>query len=477
MKPKSIVKNSVFNVLYKGLTALFPFIVTVYVSRVLLPGGVGKVSYANTVVLYFVTLAALGIPNYGVKIIAQSKTSREQSKDFFELFCINFISTIICTVAYYAMISFVPHFQNEPMLYRVMGLLLILNVFNIDWFYQGLEEYAYIATRSLLVKVLSIVAIILTVKEEQDYVTYALILCLASAGNYLLNVLHAKKYIVFGDYKLEFRKHMKPVLVLLASAVATEVYTMLDTLMLEHFHGEVSVGLYSNSVKVVRLVYMVVISVVATFYPRISSYVKAGEKTKLNELMSQGVKIILLLACPCFIGLMVVSDVFVPVFFGEAFVLATNTLRILSVLIVVFSVAYFLGHIVLISAGKESSILMITLIGALANGLMNSFLIPAFAQEGAAVASVLSEILVTVLLVMKSKKYFHVSLGLKFVASVALSCLVMLCVELALHGYADKTPLGLALLIAVGVVAFFGMTFLTKNELIDMMMKRIRKKR
>lgn len=69
---------------YKGFTALFPLITTSYVSHVLLPAGVGRVSYANTIAAYFVLIASLGLPSYGVKAIAQSNVNKEQrSRTFF----------------------------------------------------------------------------------------------------------------------------------------------------------------------------------------------------------------------------------------------------------------------------------------------------------------------------------------------------------------------------------------------------------
>ena len=82
MPRKSIAKNSFYNLLYKGFTALFPLLTTSYISRVLLPDGVGIVAYANTIVNYFVVVAALGIPNYGVKVIA-SKHSTPRFSAFY----------------------------------------------------------------------------------------------------------------------------------------------------------------------------------------------------------------------------------------------------------------------------------------------------------------------------------------------------------------------------------------------------------
>ena len=79
---KSIAKNSLYNLLYKGFTALFPLLTTSYISRVLMPEGVGTVAYANTVVTYFVTIAALGIPNYGVKLIASYRSDENKRSNW-----------------------------------------------------------------------------------------------------------------------------------------------------------------------------------------------------------------------------------------------------------------------------------------------------------------------------------------------------------------------------------------------------------
>ena len=338
---KSLVKNSIFNMIYKGFTALFPLITTSYISRVLLPAGVGRVGYANTIVAYFVLIASLGIPTYGVKAIAQSGETKEgRSRTFWELFFINLAATLMCIVAYYVFVDNFPHFADRKLLFQIMGLMLVLNIFNIDWFYQGMEEYSYIATRSIIVKILSFVAMLLFVKKAKDYVIYAFILCVATAGNNLLNAWNLRKYIGKPDVGLHPGRHLKPVLILLASTIATEIYTMLDTIMLEYYHGETCVGYYSNPVKIVRMTYTVVIALVAVFYPRISYHYKQKEYDRCNELLSRGFKIMLLLALPCTVGIGITAEYIVPFLFGEAFLPSIGTLRILSVLVLVFSVAH-----------------------------------------------------------------------------------------------------------------------------------------
>lgn len=482
MGKKSLVKNSIFNMAYRGFTALFPLVTTTYISRVLLAEGVGKVTYANTIVSYFVFFASLGLPSYGVKAIAQNDETKEQrSKTFFELFSINLIATLLCIIAYYLFVNHFPYFADRKTLFNIMGILLILNIFNIDWFYQGMEEYSYIATRSFVVKLVSLVLMILLVKEREDYLIYALILCIATAGNNLLNAVQLRKYLTLsvfrdGQKRLSLGQHMRPVLILLASTIATEVYMMLDTVMLEYFHGEAYVAYYSNAVKVVRMVYTIVIALVAVFYPRISMYYKQNMQAECNNLLSKGTQILLLLALPCSFGLILTADYVVPLLFGREFLPTIQTLRILSVLVLVFSIAYFLGHIVLTATGMERKILHATVAGAVVNAVVNTMLIPAFGQDGAAIASVLSELVVTAVLLWHAGKHYKLTISRNYIGSVAGALLVMAVEVLVLRHLLGSTPWLVLPMIAVAAVCYLGILILLKNELVLELLHKVLKR-
>ena len=464
---KSIAKNSLYNTIYKGFTALFPLITTTYISRVLLADGVGKVSYANTIVTYFVMIASLGIPNYGIKAIAQSNENKiSRSTTVLELFAINSVSTTICIIAYYIMVNTFPYFSYRSEIFNVFGLMIILNYFNFDWFYQGIEEYSYIATRSIIVKILCFVLMLVFVRTSDDYIKYSGILCFATAGNYILNTVNLRKYTCIKHESIDIKKHLKPVLILLASAVAQEVYTMLDTVMLEYFHGTICVGYYSNSVKIIRMVYTLTIAMVGAFYPRISQYIKEGKEKERDELLSQGTKIILLVSLPAVIGLLLTAKSIVPIFFGNSFIPAIYTIEILSVLIVVFSIAYFLGHVVLMACGQEGYILKATIAGAISNFVLNICLIPLFEQNGAAIASVFAETLVTVFLLKYSFRCFALQINSHFYFSLILSSAIMGLSVYAISIFVNDLFYSLIVSVFVGIIVYFGMLLLLKNSVV-----------
>lgn len=482
---KNIAMNSIYNMIYKGFTALFPLLTTTYIARTLLPEMVGLVSYANTIVIYFTTIASLGIPNYGVKEISKyGDDIQGRSKAFSELFSINFTSTVFCIIIYYIFVNSFFYFQEQRPVFNTMGLMLILNLFNVDWFYQGMEEYGIIAARGMIVKILSFVAMLIFVKNPDDYLKYALILCLATAGNYIFNMVILRKFISIKKYTLNIRQHLKPIFILLASSIATELYMALDTIMLEYFHGSANVAYYSNATKIIRMIYTMVIAFVATFYPRISYYIQNDKIDKSNNLIEKGFDVILLMALPCVVGVMSTAKYIILILFGEQYTNSISVLKIASILVLVFSVAYLFGHVVLMASGREKYILRATVSGAVVNAILNYCLIPFHAENGAIIASIVSEITVTSILVFYSKKNFSLKKDIKFLISILISILAMIIGIIVTKSwlfFSDSNVLQLIEIVIIAVFVYVVTLIITKNrfltEVKNMVIDRIEKRR
>ena len=353
MKKKSIAKNSLYNSLYSGVNVIFPLISITYFSRILLPEGFGKIEYARSIVIYFLTTASLGIPIYGVKLIAQAGDDLiKRSRSFWEMFYLNALSTIISSITYYIFISCCDYFDGRRTLFYIIGCLLLLNIANIDWYYQGIEDYGYITKRSIAIKIISFILMVIFVKNFNDYTIYAAFICFAAAGNYIFNIFHIRGQIKFIDIRnCHIFSNIKPILILLASTLATEIYNMLDSVLLEFFHGEIYVGYYSNAVKIVKFIYVLMTSIIVPFYPRISAYIKEHMIDDANNLISIGCKVLIIFAFPASIGIFFTADALVAILLGNSFIPAINCIKILSVLIIIFSFASLLGHIVLIASG------------------------------------------------------------------------------------------------------------------------------
>jgi O-antigen/teichoic acid export membrane protein len=82
-KEHSLKVNLIFSALYQVLILIIPFITAPYISRVLLPTGVGSYSYSYSYVTFFVTLATFGTLDYGTVIIAKKEIIKKPILSFF----------------------------------------------------------------------------------------------------------------------------------------------------------------------------------------------------------------------------------------------------------------------------------------------------------------------------------------------------------------------------------------------------------
>lgn len=454
-KNSNVAINGLFFAGYRVLNILFPLITSVYVARVLLPSGTGRVAYAQNVVTYFTLLASLGLPTYGTREIARTLSSEEKyNETFFELISINTISTTICAVAYYTLCFTTPSFRNDLQLYLVAGLAIVLNYFNIDWLYQGREEYKYIAIRGFLIKALSVALLFLVVREQSDYVAYAGIYCLVLGGNNFVNCIGLKRRVHFTKRKLNLKRHLKPIIILFATTVAIELYTMLDTTMLGIMCSDQVVGYYSYAMKTTKIIITVLTAATTVLLPRLSSTYHISRE-RYKSLANKGIAFLVSVSIPISTYMYFNAYDIVVFLYGNHYENAVETLKILALLIPFISFSTYLGAQILCSANCERDMLVAVSIGAITNILMNAILIPRFYQNGAAIASVASEFIVMLCDAYFVKRIIELRIPIKTVmVTVVTSMSVAIC-TLIIHEYVSSMFLRL-LIAGITMVVVFG---------------------
>ena len=105
----SLKVNFIMNAILTLSSFLFPLITFPYISRILLPAGTGKVSFATSLVSYFAMLAQLGIPTYGIRACARVRDDRrELTQTTHELLYINMIMCVVSYIIFFLVLGLVP---------------------------------------------------------------------------------------------------------------------------------------------------------------------------------------------------------------------------------------------------------------------------------------------------------------------------------------------------------------------------------
>lgn len=384
------------NFLLSITNLLFPFLTFPYVSRILLSEGIGKVSFATAVVSYFTLVAALGIPTYGIRACAVVREDRRQlSKTVQELIIIHIISTLIICVCFGVALFTVPKFYESKELLLIIGSNIILNVFGVNWLYSALEQYTYIAMRSICFKLLSIILMFIIIKKTEDVILYGGLSVLASAGSNIMNFINMKKHIDIkfqGDY--DFKRHFKPILILFAQTMSITIYANLDTVMLGFIKDNNQVGLYDAAVKMKMVCIQLVSSLGAVLLPRLSYLIKNEEWGAFYKLIVKSMEFVAIISIPLTAYCMIFSQEIIIFLSGKSFLAAQAATKIISPTIILIGFSNILGLQILTPMKKEVVVLGSVFGGAVIDLILNCLFIPKAGAAGAALGTLCAEAVV-----------------------------------------------------------------------------------
>ena len=375
---------------------VFPLITFPYVSRVLGPAGTGAVSFANSFVMYFLMISQLGIPTYGIRACAQVRENKmELSRTVQELVIINLVISAVMYVLLFISIATVPRLQSDRTLYLVVSSMILLNAVGMEWMYKGLEEYTFITIRSVIFKALALVFMFLLIREKEDYVIYGGIAVFAAYASNLVNLAYAGKYITMrpvGSY--DFRRHFKAVV--FAMSVATTIYTNLDVVMLGFMTTKVDTGYYDAAVKIKNILVSIVTSLGAVLLPRSAYYVEQGMMDKFREVSRKAIRFVFLFAFPLTLYFILFAGEGIYFLSGQQYGGSIRPMQIIMPTLVFIGLSNILGLQILVPTGKEKTVLYSEIAGAVTDLALNALLIPRFHASGAAMGTVMAELVVLI---------------------------------------------------------------------------------
>ncbi len=469
MKSSSIKINFIMNAVLTISAFIFPLITFPYVSRILGPSGTGNVSFATSIVTYFSLFAQLGIPTYGIRATARVRDDKKLlSKTVQEIFIINVIMSIITYIVFFIVLNCVPQMNADKLLFIIISSTILFNAIGMDWLFKGLEKYTYITFVSILFKFIAVILMFVFIHKQSDYVIYGAISIFAASASNICNFTNAHKYITLrpiGDY--EFKQHLRPILIFFAMSCATTIYTNLDTVMLGFMKDNVEVGYYNAAVKIKSVLLGVVTSLGTVLLPRASYYIENNEIDEFKRISSKAINFVVLISFPLALYFVLFAKEGIYFLSGDAYTNAILPMQILMPTLIFIGLTNIMGIQMLIPLGKEKIVLYSEIAGAIVDLIINFFLIPIMASSGAAIGTLVAEIVVWIVQYINLKdivkpaylKVRYVPIGIALVLSGFISCFVKL---LSLNSFFT---------LVLSSIVFFGIYFvvliLAKEQLVN----------
>ena len=409
MKQHSVFYNFIMNVILTVSSFIFPLITFPYVSRILLPEGTGKVSFAASVVNYFLLIAQLGIPTYGIRACAKVRDNKEKlNKTAQEIFVISIMMCIVSYVLFLVALFCVPRLWQEKELMIVTSATILFTTIGVEWFFKAIELYSYITWRSITFKCIALGAMFLLVHEQQDYIKYGAVSIFASSASNILNFVYIQKFINLKKRcKLELRIHMKPILIFFAMSCATTVYLNMDTTMLGFIKTDTDVGYYNAAVKIKNMLVGIVTSLGAVLLPRVTVYLEKKEQKRFEDLSVKAIQFVLFSSIPMLVYFTLFAEPSMLLLSGKEYERAILPMQIMLPTLLFIGLTNIMGIQILVPMGKESKVLASVIAGAVVDLVLNMILIPRYSVSGAAIGTVTAEVIVFIYQYFSDRELFQ----------------------------------------------------------------------
>ena len=432
------------------------------------PEGFGVANFTTNLSGLFISLVSLGVPLYGMREIAKLKGRPDEiRKTTSELFILHLLYSLLGLLIYSIVV-----FNSEKLavnrdIFLVGGLLILVNCLSVEWLYQGLERFRYIAIRTIIIRTISVVGLFLFVTGKEHVFVYVLILVLTQAFNGIVNFVYAHRTVGFVTKGLNYTRHWKNLLLLYGSSLAIAVYVQMDTVMLGFLSTEKDVGLYSATVRISKLPLALITAISFSFLPRISLYFHQENMEKINRLANAALQLIVFYSVPVSFGLFLFADELLLLFSGKMFVEAALSLKIVSFLTFVIGLSNLFGIQILTAAKKDGSLLKGVLAGTIVNFFLNLAFIPFWGFNGATVATAVAEITVTTFtFLMVRKNLPDVKLNFSSIISSVVSCAPFIAVKLLIANQEGSFVIS-ALQVVLCVAVYFIVQRLFRNPIMS----------
>lgn len=477
---QSVKVNYILNLINTGTQMLFPLITFPYVCRVIEADGIGQINFFQSIISYISLFTCLGIPMYAIREIARDRSDVVQmNRTAMEILLLHSMLTLVGYAIVAILCLTIPQIQVNIPLFLILSLTIFFTAIGCEWFYQGIEDFKYITIRGLIIKTVSVVLLFIFVKSKTDLLYYGCYTVFGVLGGNIFNFFRLRKYIhreniIFSE--LHIKRHVKPVLKVFSFSVVTSIYLQLNTVLLGFLKNALAVGYFAAATKVMQMLLMMSACLGSVMMPRASHLIAENKEDEFNRLIQKSYDFTLAIALPMTIGLIFCAPILITALCGVKFEHSILPSQIIAPIILMVAISNVFGIQVLFPKGKINIVTLCCGIGAVADLMLNLCLIPFFSYIGTSIAYLGAEVATTVSMYFIGRRYIPIIYFKKSHLTYALGCVVM---AFALYGISLlQLPTLTTLLVqgCCGVLIYFIILCISKDEMLIQILSRIKKK-
>lgn len=460
---QKIAKNTGVIIIGDVVVKLISLFVTIYLARYLGPVGFGKYNFVFAYLAFFSIITDLGLQQILVREMARDPSAAP--KLIGNAYILRIILTTIAIALAIVIITPLPY-PDDTTLYVYIASFTLFFISFSDFYatiFQANLAMKYSVVSKLIFKFLSAGLVFYLIFTGGALAAIILAIVFSEMVKMLLNYYFSRRFVkpVFAiDFSL-WKRLFKESLPLALTSVIWIIYFRIDVVMLSMMVGDAAVGLYSAAYKLSEPLSMISTALVISLFPIMSASFKESTE-KLVKIYRLGLKCILITMLPITVGVTFIADRAILLIYEPEFVSSGIALQILVWAVLFGSINYIIFNLLV---AIERPILNTWAMGAgaLVNVILNFILIPIMGFAGAAITTVVTNVLICVVGFCFVSKYLQKTVAWRMVVGPMVACVVMAGVLLC---FGNINLLLLILLAATTYfVILFGLKVFDKDEL------------
>ncbi len=414
---KSISKNAAFKAILNLFNIILPILVMPAVTSALDPISYSYITKAETFNTIFLAFASFGVYQYGLREISKVRNDEKKLRQTFtSLFVITTFTTIIISIIY--AIFLFKFYRNDPAFYTcvILGFNIVFNLFYVEWINEALENYDFIAIKTMIVKIIYSILILCVVRGQDDFLFYIYLGGAVNLINNILSYFYIKKRIKFDFSNLNLKKYIKPMFSVVILSNTGLLYTWIDRMMIDKYSFAMDLASYGIAQKAMLIINTLMLTIIQVTTPRLSNNLGNNSKEDYLTLLNKVVKIYFLFLFPASIGLLCVSKQVMWIFerHHSSYVPWFPLMMGFSIYMLTVGIQGIISNQIIYLHRKEREDIKIFFIGGVFNVIFNIILVitDTFTGANSIMATMISNIIVIFLEYRVVKKQIKLDIHL-----------------------------------------------------------------
>lgn len=387
-------KNAGWIVGEKIIQMLLSLVVGLLTARYLGPSNYGLINYATSFTAFFAAFCNLGLNSLMVKELVDRPDG--EGLVLGTAMGMRAISSILSAITIMAVACVID--RDEPTTILVVALCTLGMVFHVMstlnyWFQRHLKsKFTAIATFVAYVATATYRVVLMISGQSVEWFALATsvdYICLAALLMYFYKKEGGQKLGFswqYGKQMLSRSKHF------ILSGLMVAIYGQTDKLMLKQMLDLEETGFYSTATAINGMWCFVLAAIIDSMYPSVMEAHKAGDELRFKHKNRQMYAIVFYISIAAAVGFNVFAEPIIYILYGKAYLPAAMPLRIVS-WYTAFSYLGVARNAWIVCKNRQNHLIKIYAGAAVGNVVLNALLIPVWGASGAALASLLAQIL------------------------------------------------------------------------------------